>query len=68
MGGGKHKRHSVRHCCWPLTLVALIVVHLSYRTRTAYSQTASTGALTGVTMDAVRSVASRCHSSPHKAR
>ena len=38
------------HCCWSLTLVALILVLLSYRT--AHSQTASTGALTGVTVDA----------------
>jgi hypothetical protein len=50
MGGGPHKRHSVGHSCWSLTLLALILVLLSYRT--AHSQTASTGALTGVTVDA----------------
>ena len=49
MRNGTHKRHSVWRCCWPLTLVALILAPLS--DPAAHSQTASTGALTGVALD-----------------
>jgi len=49
MSDGTHKRHSVWRYCSPLTLVGLTFVLLSYRS--VYSQTDSTGSLTGVTMD-----------------
>ncbi len=54
MGIGVHERYRLFRCCRCLPLVALTFAILS--SRNMYSQTASTGALTGVTVDPSRAV------------
>jgi hypothetical protein len=49
MSSGSHERHPLWRRCWSLRLVALTFVVLSYGSM--YSQTTSTGALTGVSFD-----------------
>jgi Mn2+/Fe2+ NRAMP family transporter len=49
MSSGSHERHLPWRRCWSLRLVASTFVVLSYGSM--YSQTTSTGALTGVSVD-----------------
>src|SRR6266404_1041034 len=49
MGNGSRRCYPLCRCGWSLLLVTLTVALLS--SRDMYSQTASTGALTGVTLD-----------------
>jgi carboxypeptidase family protein/TonB-dependent receptor-like protein len=49
MSSGSHECHPLRRRCWSPRLVALTFVVLSYGSM--YSQTTSTGALTGVSVD-----------------
>ena len=54
MSIGLHERYRLFRCCWSMPLVTLTFAILS--SSSMYSQTASTGALTGVTVDPSRAV------------